>query len=414
MKSKILTFSLSVLLAIGIWIYVITVVSPESTETFQNVPVQMQNIALLEERGFVITDISNTNISLELFGKRTDLVQVNSGNIRVIADVSSISEPGVHEIYYTVSFPGSVASGAIAVQTRYPDTIRVTVEKKISKKLDVMVEYTGAVPSGYMTDEANIQLSTKTVTVSGSKALMDKVTGAKVSVDLTNRTESISETYPVVLLGADGSEIKDEDIVTEVSNIHVLLQIQQLKQVDVIYDVIYGGGANMANTTITTNVQSILVAGHKNVLQDITQINLGTIDLTEYKDSCDVPIAINLPEGVSNESGIHEVIFTITFSGLETKTLTVTNFKAVNVPTGMRAVFLDSQLKVTIRGKKEELDTIVASNIYVEVDFGATREGISRMPAKVIIITGENTSAGAVGSYTLMADMQKKLKEESS
>ena len=133
MKSKILTFCLSVLLAIGIWIYVITVVSPESTETFQNVPVQMQNVALLEERGFVITDISNTNISLQLFGKRTDLVQINSSNIRVIADVSSISEPGVHEIYYTVSFPGSVASGAIETQTRFPDTIRVTVEKKISK-----------------------------------------------------------------------------------------------------------------------------------------------------------------------------------------------------------------------------------------------------------------------------------------
>lgn len=408
MKSKILTFCLSVLLAIGIWIYVITVVSPESTETFQNVPVQMQNVALLEERGFVITDISNTNISLQLFGKRTDLVQINSSNIRVIADVSSISEPGVHEIYYTVSFPGSVASGAIETQTRFPDTIRVTVEKKISKKLDVMVEYTGAVPSGYMTDEANIQLSTKTVTVSGSKALVDKVTGAKVMVDLTNHTESISGTYPVVLLGADGSEIEDEGITTDISNIHVLLQIQQLKQVDITYNVVYGGGANMSNTTITANVQSILVAGHKNVLQDITQISLGTIYLTEYTESCDVPLAITLPDGVSNESGVHEVILTITFTGLETKTLTVTNFKAVNVPTDMRAVFLESKLKVTIRGKKEELDTIGASNIYVEVDFGTTREGISRMPARVIIITGELTSAGAIGSYTLMADMQRK------
>ena len=227
-------------------------------------------------------------------------------------------------------------------------------------------------------------------------------------VDLTNHTESISGTYPVVLLGADGREIEDEGITTDISNIHVLLQIQQLKQVDITYNVVYGGGANMSNTTITANVQSILVAGHKNVLQDITQISLGTIYLTEYTESCDVPLAITLPDGVSNESGVHEVILTITFTGLETKTLTVTNFKAVNVPTDMRAVFLESKLKVTIRGKKEELDTIGASNIYVEVDFGTTREGISRMPARVIIITGELTSAGAIGSYTLMADMQRK------
>ncbi len=408
MKSKILTFCLSVLLALGIWIYVITVVSPESTETFQNVPVQMQNIALLEERGFVITDISNTNISLDLFGKRTDLIQINSGNIRVIADVSSISEPGVHEIYYTVSFPGSVAGGAIETKTRYPDTIRVTVEKKISKKLDVMVEYTGAVPSGYMTDEANIQLSTRSVTVSGSKALMDKVTGAKILVDLTNQTERISETYPVILLTADGSEIHDEGIITDVSNIHVLLQIWQLKQVNVTYDVIYGGGANADNTTITTNVQSILISGHKNVLQDISSISLGTIDLTMYEKSCEVPLAVTLPAGVSNESGIHEIVLTITFNGLETKTFSVSNFRAVNVPADMKVEFQSSPLSVTIRGTKQDLSAIRSDDIIVQVDFSATGEGASKMPAKVLIVTNGINNAGAIKSYELIANMQRK------
>jgi len=227
-------------------------------------------------------------------------------------------------------------------------------------------------------------------------------------VDLTNRTETISETYPIILLGADGSVIEEEDIVTDVSNIHVLLQIQQLKQVDLTYNVIYGSGSNTSNTTLASNIQSILIAGHKNVLQDITKINLGTIDLTQYMESCEVSLPIVLPEGVSNESGFHEVIVTITFTGLETKTLTVSNFKAVNVPSDMRAVFLESKLKVTIRGKKEELSNITASNIVVEVDFSATREGISRMPARVIIVTGELTRAGAIGSYTLMADMQRK------
>lgn len=409
MKSKILTFFLCLLLAVCIWIYVITVVSPESQDTFQNIPIQMQNIALLEERGFVITDISNTNISLGLSGKRTDLIQINSGNIRVVADVSNISEPGVHEIYYTVSFPGSVASGAIEVQSRSPDTIRVTVEKKVSKKLDVMVEYTGAVPSGFMTDEASIQLSTKTVTVSGSQAVLDKVTGAKVSIDLTNRTESISETYPIILLGADGSVISDDDIVTDASNIHVLLPIRMLKQVEFTYDLIYGSGANMGNTVITTNVQSILIAGHQNLLQDITGVHLGTINLKEYGNGDTVTLPITLPDGVRNESDIHEVVLTITFDGLETKTLNLSksSFKAVNVPAGMKAVFLESRLQVTIRGTKEDLALIDATNVFVEVDFSATREGISRMPVKVVIATGKHTSAGAIGSPTLMADMQR-------
>ena len=407
MKSKILTFCLSLLLAIGIWIYVITVVSPESQDTFENVPVQIQNVALLEERGFVITDISNTNISLSLSGKRTDLIQINSSNIRVIADVSGINEPGEHEIYYTVSFPGSVASGAIETQSRYPDTIRITVEKKVTKKLDVMVEYTGAVPSDYMTDEASVQLSTKTVTVSGSQAILDTITGAKISIDLTGRTESLSETYPIILLGADGSVITNEDITTDAANIHVLLPIRKLKQVEISYDLIYGGGANASNTTVTTNVQSILISGHQNLLEDINAVHLGTIDLKDYTNSCDITLPVVLPVGVRNETNIYEVVLTITFNDLETKTLTVKNFKAVNVPTGMKAVFQSSPLSVTIRGTKEDLAIIDASNIFVEVDFSATGEGYSRMPAKVVINADRYVNAGAIGSYTLMADMRR-------
>lgn len=407
MKSKILTFCLSLLLAIGIWIYVITVVSPESQDTFENVPVQIQNVALLEERGFVITDISNTNISLSLSGKRTDLIQVNSSNIRVIADVSGINEPGEHEIYYTVSFPGSVASGAIETQSRYPDTIRITVEKKVTKKLDVMVEYTGAVPSDYMTDEASVQLSTKTVTVSGSQAILDTITGAKISIDLTGRTESLSETCPIILLGADGSVITNEDVTTDAANIHVLLPIRKLKQVEISYDLIYGGGANASNTTVTTNVQSILISGHQNLLEDINAVHLGTIDLKDYTNSCDITLPVVLPIGVRNETNIYEVVLTITFNDLETKTLTVKNFKAVNVPTGMKAVFQSSPLSVTIRGTKEDLAIIDASNIFVEVDFSATGEGYSRMPAKVVINADRYVNAGAIGSYTVMADMRR-------
>ena len=77
------------------------------------------------------------------------------------------------------------------------------------------------------------------------------------------------------------------------------------------------------------------------------------------------------------------------------------------MPAGMKAVFLESRLQVTIRGTKEDLALIDATNVFVEVDFSATREGISRMPVKVVIATGKHTSAGAIGSPTLMADMQR-------
>ena len=52
-SSKIWTLLLSFLVAFGLWLYVITVVSPESEETYYDIPVTYQN-DILEERGLMI------------------------------------------------------------------------------------------------------------------------------------------------------------------------------------------------------------------------------------------------------------------------------------------------------------------------------------------------------------------------
>ena len=404
MKSKILSLCLSVVMAIGIWLYVITVVSPESQDMFRDIPVQLQSVALLEERGLVITNISNADVSLQLSGKRTDLIQINSGNIRVYADVSKIYEAGVHDIAYSVTFPGSIPSGAIEIQSRSPDTIQVTVEKKISKKLNIEIAYTGAVPDGYLTDEANVQLSTKTVNVSGPQSVLNKIAGARVVIDLTGHKETISSIYPFVFVDSDGNVVQDDSVTSDVSTVHVNLKILQFKQVPIVFDVLYNGGATKENTSVVPSVDSIQIVGHKNLLADIDSIHLGTIDLSQYVGGRVLKLDVSLPDGVS---GIEHVDVTIVFINLETKSLMVTNFVAVNVPTGMTVTFQQKPLPVTIRGTRQELDVINENNITVEVDFSTTREGASTMPAKIVIHTDGQSNAGAVYNYAVEANMQR-------
>ena len=404
MKSKLLSLCLSIVLAIGIWLYVITVVSPESQDTFRGIPVQMQSVALLEERGLIITDISHTEVALQLSGNRTDLIQLDGGNIRVYADVSTIYEAGLHEIPYSISFSGAASNGSLEIESRSPNTIQVTVEKKISKKLDISVEYQGAVPEGYLTDEANLQLSTHSVSVSGPQSILSTITGAKIKIDLSNRTETISATYPFVLVDSDGNAVTSSAVTTDVNTIHVNLKISQFKQVSVKFDVLYNGGATPQNTSVVPSVDSIQIVGHKNLLADINEIHLGTIDLSQYPANITQRFPVDLPDGVS---GISFVDVAIQFTGLETKTLQVSKFVPVNVPDGMHVTFQQKPLNITIRGTKAELESITEDNIVAEVDFSITREGASSMPVKIVINTDKPTNAGAIKSYTVDANMQR-------
>ena len=47
MKNKVLAILMSVVVAFGLWMYVITVVSPESEKTYYDIPVVLQNKNIL-------------------------------------------------------------------------------------------------------------------------------------------------------------------------------------------------------------------------------------------------------------------------------------------------------------------------------------------------------------------------------
>ena len=117
MKNKLGTLLLSFVIAFGLWLYVITVVSPNSSDTIYDIPLTIAGETVLGERNLMITsNINDIKIDLTLSGNRSDLTQVNASNITLKADLSGIDKPGVHTIQYDVIFPGSVADNAFVVE----------------------------------------------------------------------------------------------------------------------------------------------------------------------------------------------------------------------------------------------------------------------------------------------------------
>jgi hypothetical protein len=78
LKGRLLTGLLSLLIALGLWVYVVTAVSPESENTYYNIPVILQNEGELEKHGLMITTEQLPTVSLRLSGARADLQKLNS------------------------------------------------------------------------------------------------------------------------------------------------------------------------------------------------------------------------------------------------------------------------------------------------------------------------------------------------
>ena len=90
MKSNFVRLALAVLISFALWLYVISVVSPESEETFYDIPVSYQN-DILEERGLMIVSETPT-VTLKLKGNRSDLNELNANNITILVDLAAIRE----------------------------------------------------------------------------------------------------------------------------------------------------------------------------------------------------------------------------------------------------------------------------------------------------------------------------------
>ena len=414
MRNKIISGLLSVAIAFGLWMYVITYVSYNDENTFYNIPVVFEGEAVLHDRGLMLSEKEDATITLVLSGSRSDLAKVNSSNITVKASLTGIYEPGENiPLTYSISYPGDVPSNAFVEESKNPETVRVSVEKLVSnKEIPVMVKYNGtAVPEGFMCDKENAQLDHNVILISGPGSVADQISQAIIEVDLTEQRESISQSYRYTLCDGEGNPVDAENITVNTEEVHLDLKIRRVKEVALKVNVVYGGGVAENNVAVTLDNDTIRLSGGEAVLDALgDEILLGSINLADLDKSQEVPMPINLPEGVTNETGITEVTVTVRFIGVNTREMSVANIEILNVPEGMEVDLITKKLTVIVRGPTGMLSNLTEEDIFATVDFADAEEGSSTFKAK-IAFTDAFDKMGAVGTYSVSATVKAVAEE---
>lgn len=406
MKNKLLSILLSVFIAFGMWIYVVTVVDYVSEATYHNIPVVLEGESVLQERGLMITSGQNNFATLVVSGKRSDLIKLKNSDITLKADLSKIYDPGEVQIVYTPSFPGEFASNAFVIESKNPDHFTMTVENRRKAEIPVKVMCSGAVPEGYISDTEEVVLDHPTIQISGPESVVQQIAYARIDVNLDGQVESISRNYRYTLCNQAGEPVDVEHITTNVGEVRMDMKIQRYKEIALAVDVVYGGGATQSATRIKIDPGFIKVSGSDALLDDLDKIVLGTIDLTDITKDEQKTFTVRLPEGITNRSGVSEVTVDISFDGLSMKEFNITNIQAINVPTGMTCELLTQAMKVTLRGPTELINQLREDDIVVTVDFAGKEVGTSQMKAAVSVNGAEYSDIGAVGTYSVAATLR--------
>ena len=403
MKSKVLYALMSLIISFGLWVYVITVVSPESEGVFYNVPVVLNNESILNDNGLMIVPGEAPMVTLKLKGNRSDLNKLKSSDITLLADLSRIDGAGQKKLSYSISFPGNMS---FEVLNQQPSEITVSIAEWTTKEVDVQVSYLGSTPLDYIADTDGVELDYRTVTVTGPKEVVDQITQAVIEVDLENQNQTISQSYRYTLCDAEGTPVDAATVQTSIAEVQLTLRILQVKEIALKLNVTYGGGATEQTSEILIDPLTIKVAGSEKLLEGLENLTLGSVDLSELLEDKEFTFPINLPEGIENLSGVTEAKVSVKFPGLKVKTLKVSRITAIP-GSNMRVTLTTKVLEVTVRGTQSQIDAMTEQDLYARVDCADAELGEGKFKAQIFVDTAFDT-VGVVGTHYVYATLTQK------
>lgn len=410
MKSKMLKILLSVTIALTLWLYVISVERTETVQNFRNVPVILDGESVLEDRGLKIVSDTDLTVDLELTGNRSELNKLRSSDIVVIVDLTRIYEAGEKELEYSVTLPGT-----IEVVSREPQTINIEVARWVTQEVPVQLEQVGSLPDNYIVDQQNVTLDRQFITLSGPQSVVENIAMAKVTVDMTGRTESVEERVSVTLCDENGVPLDVSSVTVDTDKVLVKIPVLMVKDIQLQVSVISGGGLTAQDVTVSLDKTEITVSGSPAVISKLEDVLvLGTIDLSqELEGFTDRTYQVELPAGVKNLSGIEEVQVSLEMPEREIQSFDLSmedmldRVELQNVPDGVPVrVRENQQLTVWIRGQAKDLEKVMITDFRIVVDLtGATQTGMYEAQILVENVSGVGVVSDPDDPYEILVQI---------
>lgn len=277
---------LSVLLAVLIWMYIRDVENPTQEGTYYGVEIQISGERVLEERGLTVASISQKTVNVTVnapISVHNDL----RGNITATVDVSQCTEPGEYQLTCTPKLPSNIdTTGAY-----FPDSaqvVTVVIDNLATETKTLELKLEGSVADGYQAGAP--VFDPETVELSGTAEQLAQVSRAVVILEADGLKQSYSGRLPITLLDENDEPIIDTNISMSEETAYLTLPVGVMKEVPLTVSFIPGGGATGdGDVEVDIQPKTINVIGTEEAVAGLTEISLGSIDLSTVLDPASSP-----------------------------------------------------------------------------------------------------------------------------
>ena len=275
---------MSLLLAILLWFMVAQSDDPQETTPYFTIPVKLTNTELLDQQNKVYEVLDNTDtVKVTIRAPRSVVRDLRASDIVAIADMSKLTDINTIAITYTVqnTNPENIQS----IRGDH-DVVKLNVEERASKLVQVVCKTEGEVPEGYIIADANTDYNL--LQISGPKSVVDKISYAGVTINMAGATSQMSLNAEPKFYNAQNKEVESKTITRNVDWLHITVSVLETKEIPVEYEVL-GEPAEgyMATGIVTCNQESVVIAGTHSALGNLDSIWIPSenLDITGRTDT---------------------------------------------------------------------------------------------------------------------------------
>lgn len=427
---------LAVIVSVGLWFVVNNINDPLETMPFNNIPVEILNEDEITNSGKVYEIIDNTGtVNVKVTGKRSVLRYITKENIRAVADMEELT------FMNTVGIEVSSTRNNSELEFKTNiDSVKLSIEDMKRIQMIINTSTSGAPAEGYIV--GSVTPSQNIVRLSGPESLIDQIDHIEAVASIDGYSSDINTSVDLKLYDAEGNEIKSNSIKLNISTVNVAVTILATKEVPLEYNITDEPEQGyIANGTIMSEPETVVLAGRKSVLDAVTKITVSDSALSLEGKSDDVTSMINvkkyLPAGTQLADGgfSGNVNVRIEIEPIETRELSIpaknfaAGFGTHEKPKNFDAVIHEfedrdnAKFRVRIWGTKTAVDAVNEDSVIGVVDMDKVFDSLSLEDWKIGSYTGEivfdfklpeDTEVKADGTYALTVVLNEHEEDEES
>lgn len=386
LQNKNFTKVISLVLAIFLWIYVVSVENPLTKVKIPNVAVQLLNVETLSQRGLALSEDEEYYVDVVIEGKRADVLKIAASDVGVTADVFGYSI-GKNDIPITVTVPDSVTVADLRT-----GKIAVSIEELVSVYKSVKVLFSGVIPKG--TEPTIFDIEPEEVEVKGAKSKVASVADVTATVDV-DQLGSERSAFAADLHAIDANGEVVSGVKLSASSVQLTGAVFETKEVPLNLEVTGEVSAKYEVTKMDVP-EKVTIKGLKVDVSKVNSVTAAAIDISSISSTTEIPINMTLPTGVMLSEESKEAAVSVTIKGISVKEFEIdsSNITYEGLSERLSVVVNTPSVVVNASGKESIITNMTADDMHLSIDLTDLGAGVHTVPVKLSY--EENLSEGLV------------------